>query len=86
MIPPSLNVSADAPLVGVDGNSIVLIYPTHESYAARMASDMASLAVVDGRPLETSELSAAGQTLRLVLRYGKPAPVMAPAPVSAKKK
>lgn len=75
----------DVPVVSVDGDAVTLVYLTPESYSARATADAASLATIDGHPLIRSELSAASQTMRLVLWYGRQAPP-APVFVSAKKK
>jgi len=75
----------DVPVVSVD-DAVTLVYLTPESYSARATADAASLATIDGHPLIRSELSAAGQMLRLVLWYGPQVAPPPPAPVSAKKK
>jgi len=76
----------DVPVVSVDDAVVTLVYLTPESYSARVSSDALTLATIDGHPLIRSELSAASQTLRLVLWYGPQVAIAPPAPVSAKKK
>ena len=76
----------DVPVVDVSDDVVTLTYLTPESYAARVSADAAALATIDGHPLIRSELSAASQTLRLVLWYGPQVVQAPPAPVSAKKK
>lgn len=76
----------DVPVVSVDDAVVSLVYLTPESYAARVSPDAAVLASIDGHPLIRSELSAASQTLRLVLWYGPQVVQAPPAPVSSKKK
>lgn len=72
--------------VDATGLMVSLTYLTPESYSARVSPDAAVLASIDGHPLIRSELSAASQTLRLVLWYGPQVVQAPPAPVSAKKK
>ena len=76
----------NVPVVSVADAVVTLVYLTPESYSARMSADAAALATIDGHPLIRSELSAASQTLRLVLWYGPQVVQAPPAPVSAKKK
>ena len=72
--------------VDAAGLTVTLTYLTPESYAARVSADAAALAALSGFALIRSELSAASQTLRLVLWYGPQVVQAPPAPVSAKKK
>ena len=76
----------DVPVVSVADDIVTLVYLTPESYSARVSADALTLATIDGHPLIRSELSAASQTLRLVLWYGPQVAIAPPAPVSAKKK
>ena len=76
----------NVPVVSVADAVVTLVYLTPESYSARVSADAAALATIDGHPLIRSELSAASQTLRLVLWYGPQVVQAPPAPVSAKKK
>ena len=76
----------DVPVVDVSDDVVTLTYLTPESYAARVSADAAALASLNGFALIRSELSAASQTLRLVLWYGPQVAIAPPAPVSAKKK
>ena len=76
----------DVPVVSVADDIVTLVYLTPESYSARVSADASTLATIDGHPLIRSELSAASQTLRLVLWYGPQVAIAPPAPVSAKKK
>ena len=72
-------------MVSVADDIVKLVYLTPESYSARVSADASTLASIDGHPLIRSELSAASQTLRLVLWYGPQVAIAPPAPVSAKK-
>ena len=76
----------NVPVVSVADAVVTLVYLTPESYSARVSADAAALATIDGHPLIRSELSAASQTLQLVLWYGPQVVQAPPAPVSAKKK
>ena len=75
----------DVPVVDVSVDVVTLTYLTPESYSVRVSLDAAVLASIDGHPLIRSELSAASQTLRLVLWYGPQVVHAPPAPVSAEK-
>jgi hypothetical protein len=72
--------------VDATGLLVSLTYLTLESYVARVSADASALAALSGFALIRSELSAAGETLRLVLWYGPQVAIAPPAPVSAKKK